>query len=249
MNNFDYEKFYEKVGEKIGWNFSRINKIVEGRKWIFTDEVKKILKTTDVLLDIGTGGGEKILKLARYVRKIIAIDHSPNMIKTANENLSELRYENVEFKRMNAFDLKFKDSYFEIVTARHCDFSPKEVYRVLKDNGHFMTQQVSKGDKINIKQAFKRGQSYDKESGNLMNKYVFKLKEIGFKDIQTKTYNATEYYKTEKDLIFLLKYTPIIPDFGKNKKDFEKLKKFIRDNKNAKGIETNAERFMITATK
>lgn len=249
MNDINYKQFYERVGKRIGWDFSRLNKIEEGKKWDFVEEVAKITKPTSKLLDIGTGGGEQILRLAKKVKIITGIDHSVGMISTAKRNFNKSGYKNVHFLRMSSAKLKFPDSSFDIVTSRHCDFYPQEVYRVLVRGGRFLTQQVSEGDKINIKNIFGRGQAYGIKDGTLKNRYIKELKNLGFKNIRTRDYNSTVYYKTEKDLIFLLKHTPIIPDFGKNKIDFETLEKFVKENMTTKGMKTNTKRFMITARK
>lgn len=249
MSQVNYKKFYNRVGKRIGWDFSRLKKIEEGKKWNFIEEVAKIAKPTDKLLDIGTGGGEQILRLAEKVKFITGIDHSVSMVNTAKRNLNKAGYKNVRFLRMSSVKLKFPDNSFDIVTSRHCDFYPLEVYRVLVKGGHFFTQQVSEGDKINIKRAFKRGQAYGLKDGTLKNKYIKGLKKAGFKNIKAKEYNSTVYYKTSEDLIFLLKHTPIIPGFGKSKKDFGILERFIEKNKTRKGIKTNSKRFMITVKK
>lgn len=42
---------------------------------------------------------------------------------------------------------------------------------------------------------------------SLKAKYITELSDAGFNDIQSFEFNATEYYQTPADLIFLLKYT------------------------------------------
>ena len=46
-----------------------------------------------VLLEIGTGGGEILLKLVPFAKEAFGIDYSKSMIKTANENLSKSNYQ------------------------------------------------------------------------------------------------------------------------------------------------------------
>ena len=79
-------------------------------------------------------------------------------------------------------------------------------------------------------------------------KYIQELKKSKFKILKKKTYNATEYYASMKDLIFLLKNTPIIPDF-----DIERDEKFLKEiekkYKTKKGIKTNSFRFLIICKK
>jgi len=247
-DNF-YKDLYDKVGKRIGWDFSHLKKTETGKKWDFYKEVLKKVKPGNSILDIGTGGGERILKITKRFKSVYGIDHSPSMISTANKNLHKTKLKNVNFSLMDSSKLDFPDNFFDIVTDRHCDFNPSEVFRVLKKGGYFLTQQVSEGDQRNIKKAFGRGQAYGIEDGTLKNKYLEKLRKLGFKKINSFEYDSKVTYKTEKDYIFMLRYTPTIPEFGKRKKDFEILGKFIEENKTKKGIETNSKRFMIVAVK
>jgi ubiquinone/menaquinone biosynthesis C-methylase UbiE len=250
MNTSDfYKNLYDRVGKRIGWDFSHLNSTEVGQGWDFYEEVLKKTKPNDSILDIGTGGGERILKIAQNFEYVYGIDYSQNMVDIANKNLKKTKLSNVKFLLMNSSKLDFPDNCFDIVADRHCDFTPSEVFRVLKKGGYFFTQQVSEGDQINIKKAFGRGQGYDIKDGTLKNKYLKQLKKLVFTKIESFDYNSKITYKTEKDYIFLLRYTPTIPEFGKKKGDFEILRKFIEKNKTEKGIETNSKRFIIIAAK
>ncbi|MNW59377.1 hypothetical protein D3C74_372900 [compost metagenome] len=106
---------------------------------------------------------------------------------------------------------------------------------------------MSENDKSNIKEAFGRGQAFGAKAGTLQHQYLTELSKAGFSDIQSFESNVIEYYQTAEDLIFLLKHTPIIPDFGRTEADFQILQQFIMENQTEKGIRTNSERFIITA--
>ncbi len=244
-----YKKFFDKVGSRIGWDFSKCKYTATGVKWELYQEVVKKSQPDDLLLDIGTGGGERILKICQNFRLVIAIDHSLGMIQTAQKNLSKAKTKNCRFFHMDAEKLQFPDGMFDMVSCRHSDFLPAEIYRVLVPGGYFLTQQVGPLDKENITKFFGRGQFLGMDLEEEMNNYVTELKKAGFKTIQTKTYNSAEIYHTPHDLIFLLKHTPTIPDFGKTKSDFTKLEKFIAENTTKKGIKTNSHRYMIIAGK
>lgn len=62
------------------------------------------------------------------------------------------------------------------------------------------------------------------------------LIKCNFKDIKFYNIEQEEYYKNEEDLLFLLNNTPIIPDFGKREKDYEKFKIYVEQNITNKGI-------------
>ncbi|SES18567.1 Methyltransferase domain-containing protein [Gracilibacillus ureilyticus] len=249
MSEFDYKNFYEKVGNINGWDFSNIKSISEGVKWELYDEVIKRCKKTDILLDIGTGGGEKLLSIASSLFLLIGIDLSRRMVETASANLKKSKIVNVKFFQMASENLQFPTGMFDIVTSRHAPFSSNEIVKVLNTGGWFLTQQVSESDKCNLKEAFGRGQAHGKIDGELKEKYIHELKEAGFSKVQSFDYDAKEYFERPEDLIFLLTHTPIIPDFGEDKKDWELLKDFIENNKSDKGIQTNSKRFLIIAEK
>ncbi|KFM99934.1 class I SAM-dependent methyltransferase [Bacillus clarus] len=247
MNELEYKNFYDKVGKSNGWNFSKLNYVTEGATWGFYDEVRERCAPLDVLLDVGTGGGENILKIASSALFLVGIDNSSGMIETAQSNLKTADVPNVNFFRMDSADLTFPRSFFDIASSCHAPFVASELAKVIKKDGFFLTQQVSESDKLNIKEAFGRGQCLGEKEGTLKEKYVNELSNAGFNIVQIREYDAIDYYKTPEDLIFLLKHTPIIPRFGEKEDDFDILQKFVSANKTEKGIKTNSKRFMITA--
>ncbi|NEN86902.1 class I SAM-dependent methyltransferase [Paenibacillus elgii] len=247
MNSIDYKQFYDKVGKTNGWDFSNVKCISEGIKWDFYSEVTKACKKSDLLLDIGTGGGEAILTIAEAALLLVGIDQSTGMIETATNNLANSGRANVRFLQMDAQELLFPENFFNIVSCRHSVFYAKEIAKVLVKEGIFLTQQVSENDKLNIKEAFGRGQALGITGGTLKHQCIAELSEAGFTHIQSFDCNVIEFYQTAEDLIFLLKHTPIIPNFGQSEFDFQILQQFIAENQTEKGIKTNSERFMIIA--
>ncbi len=247
MNSLDYKQFYDKVGKSNGWDFSNVKCISEGIKWDFYREVTKACKKSDLLLDIGTGGGEAILSIADAALLLVGIDQSTGMIETAAKNLEKSGRANVRFLQMDAEKLNFPENFFNIVSCRHSVFHAKEIAKVLVKEGIFLTQQVGENDKLNIKKSFGRGQAFGTKEGTLKHQYITELSEAGFKDIQSIDFSVIEFYQTVEDLIFLLRHTPIIPNFGQTELDFQILQQFITENQTEKGIKTNAERFMIIA--
>ncbi|WP_208590791.1 class I SAM-dependent methyltransferase [Gracilibacillus suaedae] len=245
----NYDNFYDKVGKINGWDFSHIESFSEGVKWDFYEEVMKRCSKTDILLDIGTGGGENLLRIAPSLFFLIGIDLSNSMVETAQSNLQKSTLQNVKFFQMSSAELQFPARFFDIVSCCHAPFSATEIVKVLKNDGWFLTEQVSEADKLNVKKAFGRGQAYNQTDGALKKRYIGELKKAGFSDIQCFEYDAIEYFNRPEDLLFLLKHTPIIPDFGQDRKDYEILNDFIENFGNDKGIRTNSKRFLLVARK
>lgn len=245
----DELEFYDKVGKINGWDFSKLNVISEGLKWDFYEEVTKRCKSSDILLDVGTGGGENLLRIASSLLFLVGIDLSRGMIEMAHSNYKMSKVLNVRFSQMSSDNLQFPSGFFDIISSCHAPFSSMEIARVIKNGGFFLTQQVCEADKLNLKEAFKRGQGFGEVDGTLKERYIMELKSAGFTEVQAFEYDANEYYQRAEDLIFLLKHTPIIPDFGQEEKDLDILGSFIENYRTEKGIQTNSKRFLIIANR
>ena len=142
---------------------------------------------------------------------------------------------------MGSEALTFPHAHFDIASSCHAPFLASELAKVMKRGAFFLTQQVSENDKLNLKEAFGRGQCLGERDGTLKEKYMDELISAGFDLVQVREYDVTDYYNTPEDLIFLLKHTPIIPRFGEEEEDFTILQKFIDTNSSEKGIHTNSK--------
>jgi len=233
-NENDEKEFYNKIGKTIGWDFSKVNcELIDNNKFQYFKEINKVCDEDKILLDIGTGGGEKLLNNINSVRLIIGTDFSEEMIKKAKENAKNKK--NTRFVEMDSNKLKFPNDFFNIVCARHTPFCASEVYRVLEVGGFFISEQVDEDDCLKLKEIFRRGQGFDKE---------IKQREIDEKELRKENFSKVgffdiiqeEYYKTEEDLLFLLNNTPIIPNFGRESNDYEKFNNYVKNNISEKGI-------------
>lgn len=239
---------YKNPAKLKGWDFSQVRVIEEGPRIDYSKVVETHLGSNKILLDTGTGGGERLKTFAPKVREAIGIDVDRKMIKTAAENLGKSSLHNVNLILCDSEKMPIARAHIDIVTDRHAPFNAKEVSRILKPGGTFITQQVSEGDKRNFKEVFQRGQSYGEKSGTLKKRYLRELREAGIRIIEERTVNTTEYYESINDVIFLLANTPIIPDFD-FKKEQDKLTKIEEKFKTNKGMRTNSERFLIVGSK
>ena len=67
-------KYYDEVGN---WDFSQIKYKTENlTEWDFYEKIRKYTNEKSLCLDLGTGGGERILKNYPNVGMIIATDFS-----------------------------------------------------------------------------------------------------------------------------------------------------------------------------
>jgi SAM-dependent methyltransferase len=98
------------------------------------------LAEVDTLLDMGTGGGERLAGLQPLPERTYATEgYGPN-VPVARGRLEPLGVRVVEVQEDER--LPFEDDFFDMVISRHESFAAGEVWRVLKPGGRFITQQV-----------------------------------------------------------------------------------------------------------
>lgn len=126
-----------------GWDFSRIKGRYEEKDdlpWNYEEIVRQYLKPEAYVLDIDTGGGEFLLSLHHPYDRTGATEAYPPNVSLCRKTLLPL---GIDFKEADAnVFLPFPDEKFDIVINRHGACNPKEIYRILKPGGIFITEQV-----------------------------------------------------------------------------------------------------------
>jgi len=117
----------------------------------YNSEFAKI-KKGDTVIDLGSGDGNDCF-IARAetgeTGKIIGIDLSPRMIKEARTNVEKRGYANVEFIQGDIENMPLNENLADVIVS-NCvlPIVPNkkkvfnEIYRVLKQNGHFSISDV-----------------------------------------------------------------------------------------------------------
>ena len=214
---------YGKIGN---WNFKNIQIEEEPVKiWDMYEELKKYVNEKSLVLDLGTGGGERVLRSIPDVGMLIGTDIYESMIQTANENLKSYPDKRAKFVVMDSLKMNFPAKLFDAVIVRHTVMNARQVYESLKSGGVLLVEDIDKEDCWKIKTEFGRGQSFDDPSP-IRDVNLFLLKEAGFSKIEKHEIIFNEYYKTREDLIKLLLKTPIIDDYQTNRK----IEKILEEN-------------------
>ena len=244
MSEFE---FYENIKN---WNFDEINYLSESlTNWELYDELNKVATKDSVVLDLGTGGGEKVLKNFPKCKQIIATDYSPEMIKTAKNNLEASGRNDVVFKVMDNLNMDTPDDYFDVVVARHTCIDASQIYKTLKPNGKLLVRGVDKLDCWALKSMFGKGTGYDETKPISIIDYE-NITKTGFKNVELIPIHVREYFNTKEDLMKLLMKVPILNEFMKNAKiDLDLLDKYILENTTEKGILLIRRYYGIIATK
>lgn len=138
----DIWKNEEKIAHIHGWDFSHI----EGRceeaalPWDYRKVIDRHRTDEMCMLDYDTGGGEFLLSLNHPHRHTAATEGYPPNVQLCRETLLSL---GIDFRPCDdPANIPFPDEHFDLILNRHGDFNTRELHRLLKKDGIFVTQQV-----------------------------------------------------------------------------------------------------------
>jgi SAM-dependent methyltransferase len=158
-----------------------------------------IIRTDDILIDLGTGTGTLARGFAERGCKVTGIDISAQMLEQAKD-LSQQAGLEVDFRFAKAEATGLPDGYFDVVTAGQCwhwfdrPNAALEVKRILKPNGHVLIAHFDwlplEGNVVDLTE--KLIQTYNPKwyaefggKTGLYSEWPRDLGEAGFLDIQT----------------------------------------------------------------
>ncbi|TFG50795.1 MAG: class I SAM-dependent methyltransferase [Gemmatimonadales bacterium] len=108
------------------------------------------------VLDMGTGGGERLASLAPLPPIACATEaYAPN-VPVARRRLTPLGVNVVDTTAdPDGISLPFEDGAFELIVTRHECFVASEVFRLLQPGGTFITQQCGGHGEVGLIEWFK----------------------------------------------------------------------------------------------
>jgi SAM-dependent methyltransferase len=202
-----------------GWDFSYMARyggnVEEPLSWCYVKTVRDYLVNGNVLLDMGTGGGEFLATLQPLPNKTFATEaYSPN-VPVAKKILEPLGVTVIEVKegKQEDYPLPFEDGLFDIIINRHEAYDAKEVYRILQPGGVFITQQVGPRNNESLRMIFGSIEDdvmmWDLTAGQSF------LRKAGLSIIEAKEHIGYSRLYDIRALTYLLKVIPWeFPDFN-----------------------------------
>lgn len=227
-----------------GWDFSYLDNRWDEEKlpWSYEDILKKYLKAEYKLLDMGTGGGEFLLSLKHPYHKTSVTEMWEPNVKACKKKLSPLGIDVHQI--YDDKELHFWDNSFDMIINRHESFDVKEVKRILKSSGIFITQQVGGRNNESLSNRLIKG--FEPQFKNVdLNNRVKELEENSFGIIYKEEYFP---YLRFYDVGAIVYFAKIIewefPKFTVNS-CFSELCKFQEELKQKLYIESFEHRFII----
>jgi SAM-dependent methyltransferase len=136
---------YEERQPFTGWDFSYLDgrMVEEQPPWSYLARAAELMQHSSAVLDMGTGGGERLLELREnWPEKVVVTEDHPPNLKLAEERLGPLGVEVVGVSLTRDGMMPFESGEFDLVLNRHSGLNCAEVARVLAPGGVFLTQQI-----------------------------------------------------------------------------------------------------------
>jgi SAM-dependent methyltransferase len=206
----DQQKHYEQwlkdeVAPFGGWDFSYINDRHHFEKpdWNYEEMAKQLISGAASVLDIGTGGGEVLARLASFPEHAVAIeDWQPN-VAVATKRLSPLGVKvlGVDYQKR----LPFQDGEFDLILNRHSALPIAEISRILQPGGIFFTQQV---DGHNLEDLAQEFGAKPKWPENTLSQISSRLTQAGFEVVDSKNWTGQAIFNDVGAIVYFLKNIP-----------------------------------------
>lgn len=141
----------EEVSPPGGWDFGHLTgrMVAAEPPWDLTALTRDELRSATAVLDMGTGGGERLLDLARWLpADTSATEGWPPNLPVARAALEPRGIPVAAYDpdAVPAVAMPFPDGRFDLVLNRHESFDPAELVRVLRPGGVLLMQQVGGDD-------------------------------------------------------------------------------------------------------
>jgi excisionase family DNA binding protein len=134
----DSKEFFNEIAEK--WDKIRQEYYDESIKNKLFDN--NLLESNMIVMDIGAGNGYFSLSVSRFVKKVISVDISVEMINELKRKAEKGNIKNIELIESDGLDVPVEDSCVDLICTNmylHHIEKPeealKEMYRILKPGG------------------------------------------------------------------------------------------------------------------
>lgn len=243
----DLEAASARVGERHGWDFSKMQAVRDEPPWDYEATVLSLAFAASAVLDVGTGGGELLGRLIRDADwdVVVAVDQQERMATVAAGNLGA----EAQVVVADAPALPFEDASFDLILQRHCVVNPPEVARLLGSGGKFVTQQVGPHNTQSIFDAFGWGSNWeqfahDDPPPRRCVDLATDFEALGIVVERVDEYDVGYAFENIDSLVFFLKAVPL-PEAFDPARHADAVNRLLANNLSNRGIETTEHRELL----
>jgi ubiquinone/menaquinone biosynthesis C-methylase UbiE len=199
----------------IGWDFSHIAKrcVEEQPPWSYMELAKNLMLTSKAVLDLGTGGGERLLAMKDcFSKRVVATEGFKQNFMLARRRLSPYGVEVVQTESSSLKEkLPFADGEFDLVLNRHSAYNASEVARILNSHGFFFTEQV---DGRNLEDLHQEFDCKPQWSFFTLDFALNTIESTKLVVVEAQEWEGKTFFKDVGALVYFLKAIPwIVPGF------------------------------------
>ncbi|MYC97333.1 MAG: methyltransferase domain-containing protein [Caldilineaceae bacterium SB0661_bin_32] len=128
-----------------GWDFSYLDgrMLLEQPPWSYSTRARELMRSSASVLDIATGGGERLLSMRdSWPEIVVATEGYPPNLALARQRLEPLGVRVAELNNDEYSPMPFDDGEFSLVLNRHGALHVDEIARMLVPGGRLLTRQV-----------------------------------------------------------------------------------------------------------
>ncbi len=197
-----------------GWDFSYLDgRLIEDQEhWSYLDRASALMRCSVSMLDMDTGGGEKLLSLQEHwPARVVATEDYPPNVKLATERLSSRGVQVVNVSVSDIEPMPFAHGEFSLILNRHAPFNSSEVARILSMGGTFLTQQVHGMWAWDLVATFDAAPSFPDATPR---KYVPTLEAAGLAIQTVEEWEGCLFFTDVGAIVYYLKAIPwVVPEF------------------------------------
>jgi SAM-dependent methyltransferase len=217
MNRKALEESWQREEQEpfAGWDFSHLKgRMLESDPpWSYRDLATDRMRRASSVVDIGTGGGERLLEMREaWPSKVAATEEYPPNFKLATERLAPLGVRVVNVSEAPPTSWPFADGEFDLVLNRHSAINASEIARTLAPGDAFLTQQVHGKWGHDLLAVFGAKPQWPWATPAT---YVPRLEAAGLKPVDVKEWEGRLVYTDVGAIVYHLKAVPwMVPGFS-----------------------------------
>ena len=205
----------EELEPFTGWDFSYLDgrMHLEDPPWSYSSRAAELMRSSSSLLDIATGGGERLLLMRDSWPNTVAVTegHPPN-VELSRCRLEPLGVRVVELNNDEYTPMPFEDGEFALVLNRHGALFVDDIARILEPGGRLLTRQVHGMWAHDLLAAFGAKPQWPDATPQ---KYVPWLKSAGFNVLDVKEWSGRLVFTDVGAVVYYLKAVPwLVPGFS-----------------------------------